>query len=63
MSGRAKPSPKKVMDEETRPMPLHPDSDVIMALKKRAVDRVSLASSIANETIDAWLRQNPRSES
>ena len=58
MSGRAKPSPKKVMDKEKRQMLLHLDSDVIKALKKAAVDRESSASSIANEAIDAWLRQN-----
>ena len=39
-------------------MLLHLDSDVIKALKKAAVDRESSASSIANEAIDAWLRQN-----
>ncbi len=39
-------------------MLLHLDSDVIKALKKAAVDRESSASAIANEAIDAWLRQN-----
>ena len=58
MNGRTKLGATKPADKEKRQMLLHLDSSVIKDLKKAAVDRESSASAIANEAIDAWLRNN-----